>query len=118
MLELGELDRHGKEFSDRRVEIVAMSMDTPDATAEMAKKFPSLKMISASAELVAFAQTAGLVHQGAHPGGGGDIFAPTTIIADRTDTVRWFHRPSHIVTRAGSKELLYQIDRLEIGEKR
>lgn len=117
MLELGELDRHGKDFADRRVEIVAMSMDTPEATADMTKKFPSLKMISASKELAAFARDAGFVHEGAHPGGG-DIFAPTTIIADRTDTVRWFHRPSHVVTRAGSKELLYQIDRLEIGEKR
>lgn len=90
-------------------------MDTPDELTKLQLDLPEIRVIPASPALIDWARKNGFIHAGAKPGGG-DAFAPTTIIADRTDTVRFFFRPTHVVTRLGAAEALRIIDERKIGE--
>lgn len=50
-----------------------------------------------------------LVHAGAAPGGK-DTDAPTTIIVDRSGTVRWLFRPDSAISRLSPDEVLRALD--------
>ena len=50
-----------------------------------------------------------VIHAGSSPEGG-DSAAPTTIIVDRTGTVRWVFRPDRVFRRLSPAELLAAVD--------
>src|SRR5436305_9508655 len=108
MIELGELERQWKEFDQRKVEVVVISIEDRDKAKATQADFPHLRVVSdAQRSLI---DAAGVIHPRAAPDGS-DAAAPTTILVDGQGIVRWTFRPSRVPTRLSPADVLAAIDR-------
>lgn len=107
MRELGELDSQSAEFSKRGVRIVAVSVDDLEETAKTQQRFPHLIVLGDPEKKLTEAIHA--LHARAGPGGA-DVAAPTTLLLDKSGTVRWVFRPDNVIVRLTPNELLSAID--------
>ena len=108
MIELGQLERHWREFEERKVRVVVVSVEGPEEAAATQADFPHLVVVSDAGERLAAA--AEVIHERSGPDGG-DTTAPTTILIDGGGTVRWTFRPDRVATRLSPARLLEAIDR-------
>jgi peroxiredoxin len=107
MAELGELEKHHRDFASRNVRIVAVSNDTlQDAEATQAR-FPHLQVVSDSKQDIANALSILDAHKGPN---GEPTNAPTTILVDSAGKVRWLFRPDRFIIRLSPQALLSAID--------
>lgn len=106
MTELGELEAHQAEFDRLQTRIVVVSLeDVADASKTQAD-FPHLLPLADKSE--GLIKTIEVVHPGMAPDGG-DTAMPTTILVDRTGTVRWIFRADRFLTRLTPNELLLAV---------
>jgi peroxiredoxin len=117
--ELGELRKHYEEIIDRRVEVLAVSVDPPDVQEALRRKLDlHIRFLSdASGSLMDVLHIrdrdalpppmmAGFTRESR------DIFLPTTFLLDERGIVRWVYRPETYRVRAPASEVLRQIDAL------
>jgi peroxiredoxin len=107
MIELGELEKHHQDFESRNVRVVVVSNDDQALSQKTKEKCPHLVVVSDAQQNVAKAM------QVIHPGmghDGGDTNAPTTFLVDGNGTVKWLFRPSSLMTRLSSEDLLMHVD--------
>jgi peroxiredoxin len=108
MIELGELERQWKEFDQRKVPVVVISIEDMDKARATQADFPHLTVVSdAQRSLI---DKLKVLHPHAAPDGS-DTAAPTTILVDGSGTVRWTFRPDRVTTRLSPAEVLAAIDR-------
>lgn len=109
MIELGELESHFQEFTNRKgpVNIVAVSMDDREDAQKSQAQFPHLIVVADTDRKMCHALN--VMHPGAGPGGE-DAVAPTTILVDGQGTVRWLFRPDRFLKRLSCAQLLAAID--------
>lgn len=115
MLELGELDKHYQEFTQRQVRIVAASVDGLQDTEEMQKQYPNLLLLSDEKQSLVKALNA--IHHGAGPGGA-DIAAPTTVLVNSTGYINWTFRPGRHIERLAVPELIDALERHRVQWQR
>src|SRR4051812_2989533 len=107
MIELVQLEKHYDQFAQRGVRIVVVSEEGRDDAAETQKQFPHLIVVADSDRTLISAT--GVLHEKAKPDGG-DAAAPTTILIDRSGTVRWLFRPDLVLTRLAPAAVLEAVD--------
>jgi peroxiredoxin len=109
MTELGELESHFQEFTNRKnpVEIIAISTDDRENAQKSQAQFPHLKVVADTDRKMC--QTLDVIHPKAGHGGE-DPAAPTTILVDGQGTVRWLFRPDRFLERLSPAQLLAAID--------
>jgi peroxiredoxin len=108
MVELGELERHQKQFAERHVRIVVISNDSEKTARATQSDFPHLVVVSDAEQNMA--RAFGAIHAGVGPDGD-DTNAPTTFLVDGAGQVRWLFRARRFVTRLSADQLLNTIDR-------
>src|SRR3954470_17131557 len=108
MIELGQLERHWRDFEERGVRVVVVSVEGPEAASATQADFPHLVVVADAGKQLANA--AEVIHVGSAPDGG-DTSAPTKILIDAVGTVRWTFRPDRVATRLSPARLLEAIDR-------
>jgi peroxiredoxin len=108
MAELGELEARHEDFARRNAQFVAVSLESREDAAKTREQFPHLLVVADSEGRLIV--TANVLHAQAGPGGRG-IAMPTTILIDRTGTVRWLFRPDSYLARLSPDELLAGLDR-------
>jgi peroxiredoxin len=108
MIELVQLEKRHEDFAKRNVDVVAASVEDPDAAKESAKEFPHLKVVSDPA--FGLSRAAGLVHEHGAPDGS-DIDMPTTILVNGRGVVRWLYRSPSVVARLSPDDVLSAVDR-------
>jgi peroxiredoxin len=107
MVELGELEKHHKEFDKKNLRIIVVSNDDQATSKATKTKFPSLVVVSDADQNMAKAMQ--VIHPGmAH--GGADANAPTTFLVDGAGYVRWLFRPDRFLVRLSAEELLAAVD--------
>jgi peroxiredoxin len=103
---LRSIQDHLPEFERLGVKPIAISVDAPEVSAELARKagytFPILSDRDA-----AVIRQYDLVHKGAGVGGT-DIARPAEFLLDRTGTVRWRNLTEDYRVRARVEEILAQ----------
>ena len=107
MIELGQLEKKHDEFAKRNVRVIAISMEEPSEAAQTQTQFPHLTILADSGR--GMSEALAFVHAKTRPDGG-DADAPTTIIVDRSGTVRWFFRPTQVIARLSPDEVLKAVD--------
>lgn len=108
MIELRELNARHSDFKDRNVRVVAVSIDDKEDAVKSQTQFPHLTIVADTDEKLTNA--AAVLHKQANPDGK-DAAAPTTILIDKSGTVRWLFRPEGALRRLSPDELLAAIDR-------
>src|SRR5262245_1638437 len=107
MIELVELERRHEDFARRNARVIVASMEgLEDATLTQAD-FPHLLVLADESR--GLSEAAGLVHARAAPDGR-DADMPTTILADRSGTVRWLYRSPEVIARLSPEEVLQAVD--------
>jgi alkyl hydroperoxide reductase subunit AhpC len=108
MIELGELEARHEDFARRNAQVVAVSEESQEDAAKTREQFPHLLVVAdLEGRLIT---AANVLHPHAGPNGR-DIAVPTTILVDRTGTVRWLFRSSSYLARLSPDELLAALDR-------
>lgn len=108
MIELGELEKHHADFSQRNTRVVAASLDGPEQAKQTQAAHPHLVIVSDPQRKLAHA--ADLIHVHSAPDGG-DSAAPTTVLLDRQGQVRWLFRPSNVIARLSPADVLAAVDK-------
>ena len=121
MTELGELRKHYRDILDRRVEVVAVSVDPPDVSEKLRRKL-DLPIRFLSDERGTLMDALHVRHRDGTPpsfithrpadGGGRDLFLSTTFLLDEEGVIRWVYRPDTYRVRAPAREVLRAIDAL------
>lgn len=119
MTELGELRKHYQEIIDRRVDVVAVSVDPPEISERLREKL-GLRIRFLSDERGTLMDALHVRHRGGMPAsfitgrkdGGPDVFLSTTFLLDEQGVVRWVYRPDTYRVRAPAREILRAIDAL------
>jgi len=112
MIELVELDGRHDDFSRRNTRVIVVSMEgLADAKLTQAD-FPHLLVLADEGR--GLSEAAGLVHSRAAPDGR-DADAPTTILVDRTGTVRWLYRSPQVIARLSPDEVLRAVHQYLAG---
>ena len=107
MIELGQLEKHWREFDSRKVQVVAVSIeDREDAEATQAD-FPHLVIVSDADRQLSRAAT--VIHEKSSPDRG-DTAKPSTLLIDGDGVVRWTFRPNQVFDRLSPSALLAAID--------
>jgi peroxiredoxin len=108
MTELGELESHFQEFTNRKnpVAIVAISTDNREDAQKSQTQFPHLKVVADTDRKMC--QALNVIHW--EWVGGQDPAAPTTILVDGQGTVRWLFRPDRFLERLSPAQILAAID--------
>jgi peroxiredoxin len=119
--ELVELRRHYQDIFDRRVEVVAVSVDPPDVSAKLRERV-GLPIRFLSDERGVLMDALHIRHRDAMPpppfgrpvpdGATRDLFMATTFLLDEDGVIRWIYRPETYRVRAPARELLRAIDAL------
>jgi peroxiredoxin len=107
MVELGQLEKEHEKFDSRGVRIVAVSLDGLEDSARTQEKFKHLEIVSDKDK--GLANAAAVISPQRGPDGANTL-APTTILIDRTGTVRWVFRPTRYINRLTPAELLSAVD--------
>src|SRR5262245_47108848 len=108
MIELVRLEEQWRQFEDRKVRVVVVSIEDQEAAQATQAQFPHLVVVSDAQRKLA--EAVEVIHPRSAPDGG-DSAAPTTILIDGDGTVRWTFRPSRVLTRLSPAQLLAAIDR-------
>ena len=121
MTELGELRKHYRDILDRRVEVVAVSVDPLDVSEKLRRKV-GLPIRFLSDQRGALMDALHVRHRDGMPpsfithrppdGGSRDLFLSTTFLLDEEAVIRWVYRPDTYRVRAPARELLQAIDAL------
>jgi peroxiredoxin len=115
MVELGELEKHHKEFEDRNVRLVAISRDDLEDSKKTQDDFRHLQVVSdAEGNIASALEVKDKVNKG-HKGE--ETNSPTTILVDPEGTVRWVYRADRFLTRLSPEELLKAVDQHLGGHK-
>ena len=109
MIELVQLERHHADFEKRNTRVLVASMEELDDAKKSQEQFPHLIVLAD--EKRKLSEAVGLVHSHARPDGG-DADVPTTILVDRSGTVRWLYRSPAVNVRLSPEDLLHEIDRV------
>src|SRR5687768_2341693 len=96
MIELGQLESQWRQFEERNVEVVVISVEDLEAAKATKNDFPHLTVVSD--EKHALADAVEVIHKRSAPDGK-DSAAPTTILVDGDGTVRWMFRPDRVFDR-------------------
>ena len=107
MTELVQLERRHEEFPKRNARVIAVSVEGLDDARKTQADFPHLTVVSD--EALGLSEAAGLIHAHAAPDGS-DTDVPTTILVDRSGTVRWLYRSPSVIERLSPDEVLRAID--------
>jgi peroxiredoxin len=108
MIELVQLERRHDEFPKRNGRVLVASVEGLGDAQKTQTDFPHLVVLADQAGTLSDA--AGLIHPHAGPDGS-DIDAPTTILVDRTGTVRWLYRSPAVNARPSPDDVLNAMDR-------
>ena len=120
MTELGELRKHWQEILDRRVDVVAVSVDPPDISEQLRRRL-DLGIRFLSDERGVLMDALHIRHGNAMPprfisgrpsDGNRDLFLSTTFLLDEAGVIRWIYRPDTYRVRAPAREVLRAIDAL------
>ena len=103
MTELGELRKHYQDILDRRVEVVAVSVELSD---ERGPLMDALHVRHRDGMPPSF-----ITHRPAE-GGRRDLFLSTTFLLDVEGVIRWVYRPDTYRVRAPARQVLQAIDAL------
>ncbi|HTK76877.1 MAG TPA: redoxin domain-containing protein [Gemmataceae bacterium] len=107
MIELVELEGRHEDFARRNTRVLVVSMEgLADAKLTQAD-FPHLVVLADEGR--GLSEAAGLIHSRAAPDGR-DADMPTTILVDRSGTVRWLYRTPGVVARLSPDEVLRAVD--------
>ena len=109
MVELGELERHERQFADKHIRVVVISDDDVETARLTQADFPHLLVVSDADQTIA--KTMDVIHKGAGRDGS-DTNAPTTFLIDGQGKVQWFFRPDRFIERISADELLKSIERV------
>ena len=107
MTELVQLERRHEDFPKRDARVIAVSLEGLDDARKTQADFPHLTVLSD--EALGLSEAARLIHRHAAPDGG-DTDVPTTILVDRSGTVRWLYRSPSVIARLSPDEVLHAID--------
>jgi peroxiredoxin len=108
MIELGQLEAHWQDFEKRKVRVVVVSIEDPDAAKATQADFPHLVVVSDADRKLSGAID--VIHRHSAPDGG-DTSAPTTILIDDKGTIRWTFRPDRVFNRLSPEQVLAAIDK-------
>ena len=108
MTELVQLERRHDDFARRNTQVLVVSLDGLDESKKTQADYPHLTVLADQKR--GLSEAAGLIHARAGPDGG-DADAPTTILVDRSGTVRWLYRSTSVIARLSPDEVLQQVDR-------
>jgi peroxiredoxin len=108
MTELVQLERRHADFAKRNARVLVASLDGPDDSKKTQADFPHLTVLTDQKR--SLSEAAGLIHPHAAPDGG-DADAPTTMLVDRSGTVRWLYRSPSVIERLSPDEVLREVDR-------
>ncbi|TMB47144.1 MAG: peroxiredoxin family protein [Deltaproteobacteria bacterium] len=119
MTELGELRKHYRDIIDRRVEVVAVSVDPRDVSEKLRRKL-DLPIRFLSDERGTLMDALHVRHRNGTPPSfithratdGRDLFLSTTFLLDEEGVIRWVYRPDTYRVRAPAREVLRAIDAL------
>jgi alkyl hydroperoxide reductase subunit AhpC len=107
MIELGQLERRHEDFARRDTRVVVVSVEGTEDAKKTQADFPHLLVLADQAR--GLSEAAGLIHP--HAGlGGSDADVPTTILVDRSGTVRWLYRSPQVIVRLSPDEVLQAIE--------
>ena len=107
MTELVQLERRHEDFPKRNARVIAVSVEGLDDARKTQADYPHLTVLSD--EALGLSEAAGLIHRHAAPDGS-DTDVPTTILVDRSGTVRWLYRSPSVIVRLSPDEVLRAID--------
>jgi peroxiredoxin len=117
---MGQLREHWQEILDRRVDVVAVSVDPPEISEKLRRKIGvGIRFISD--ERGTLMDDLHVRHRNAMPprlisgrpsDGNRDLFLSTTFLLDEAGVIRWVYRPDTYRVRAPARELLRAIDAL------
>lgn len=103
MVELGQLESRSDDFSKVGTRVVAVSTDNVADAAETQKKFPRLVILSDADHNLANATKV----LGDHKSPDGKVVvSPTTIVVDKSGTVKRVHRANNFFVRQTPDEVL------------
>jgi len=117
--ELGELRQHWQDILDRRVGVVAVSVDPPDVSERLRQRL-GLAIRFLSDERGTLMDALHVRHRNGMPPSfithratdGRDLFLSTTFLLDAEGVIRWVYRPDTYRVRAPAREVLRAIDAL------
>ena len=107
------LERRLDEFRARGVRVVAISVDSPDATRRLCQKqgYTYTFLSDPKAEVI---RRYGVLHARGGPGGK-DIARPAEFLIDATGTIRWANLTEDWRVRARPENVLRVIDDLKLA---
>ena len=108
MTELVQLERRHDDFDKRNTRVLVASLDGLDDSKKTQADFPHLTVLTDQER--SLSEAAGLIHRHAAPDGG-DADTPTTILLDRSGTVRWLYRSPSVIERLSPDQVLEEVDR-------
>ncbi len=121
MTELGELRKHWQGILDRRVDVVAVSVEPP-AVSEALRRKIGVGIRFVSDERGTLMDAVHIRDRDALPpplitgrqpdGDSRDLFMSTSFLLDEQGTIRWIYRPDTYRVRAPAREVLRAIDAL------
>lgn len=110
MQELSVLNSRWREFDARRLQIVAVSIESSEEAQKTQQEFPNLILLSDPDKKLAEAAGVYAAKQGLDVA---DTSMPTSFLIDDTGRVVWVYRPSHVVSRASPDVILRTWDELK-----
>jgi alkyl hydroperoxide reductase subunit AhpC len=108
MIELVQLERRHDDFRKRNTRVLVASVEGLDDARKTQTDFPHLVVLADQAR--SLSEAADLIHSHAAPAGG-DADVPTTILVDRSGTVRWLYRSPAVIARLSPDDVLEAVDR-------
>jgi peroxiredoxin len=107
MIELVELERRHEDFARRQARVIVVSVEGLEDAKRTQSDMPHLLVLADEGR--GLTDATGVLHPHAAPDGR-DADAPTTILIDRTGTVRWLYRSPEVVARLSPDEVLQAVD--------
>src|SRR5262245_60496688 len=107
MAELVQLESQWRQFEERGVIVVVVSVEDLEAARDVQERFPHLEVVSDSEQKLT--EAAEVLQKKSAPDGG-DTSAPTTFLIDGKGVVRWTYRPDAVGSRLSPKEVLAAVD--------
>src|SRR6476659_1715459 len=107
MAELGQLNKRHEDFARRKVQVVAVSLDTEELSRETQDSLKHVRVVADHDRNLINA--AGVLHKKANSHDDSDAAAPTTILIDRTGAVRWIFGSDNALHRLSPDEVLAAI---------
>ena len=110
MIELGELEKHYRDFEQRHAKVVVVSIEDLDQAKLTQEQFPHLVVAADTEKHLATALKA---IQNGPSTQGKDANAPTTLVVDGSGTIREVFRVTRHVARPSPETVLATLDHVE-----